>query len=121
MKPAKYYVPEPESIHTYPDGRQVCSDTAAGKREYKARTVEMWERQEGLCAICGLWIELRLATFEHQDGRGNGGGFRDDRTTIDGEWHNAAVHGHCNTEKGSKRYQWVDGKYQPVNKFEEVA
>jgi hypothetical protein len=58
--------------------------------------------------------------MDHQDGRGHGGGIRDDRTIVNGEWHNAAVHGICNTRKGSKRYRWVNGKYVPVNNSQEV-
>jgi hypothetical protein len=59
--------------------------------------------------------------MDHQGGRGSGGGIRDDRTVVDGEWHNAAVHGICNTRKGSKRYSWLNGKYVPVNNSQEVT
>jgi len=45
------------------------------------------------------------ATFEHQDGRGHGGGHRDDRIEIDGEPYNSAVHGMCNVKKGSIRLE----------------
>jgi hypothetical protein len=109
-----------EAFFKHRDGREVCNDTAAGKRDYTGRTVEMWERQDGKCAICGHWIELRYATFDHEEPRGMGGGSRDDRTVVNGEWHNAAAHGICNTRKGSKRYRWVNGKYVPVNKSQEV-
>jgi hypothetical protein len=56
-------------------------------------------------------------TFEHQDGRGAGGGHRDDRIEIDGQWNNAAVDPDCNISKGSKRYTWFQGKYQPVERM----
>ena len=121
MRPHKYFKAEPEAVKTY-GLREVCQGSAAGKREYKARTTEMWLRQEGICPICNLWVDQNEATFEHQEPRRMGGGFTDDRTIIDGEWHNAAAHGHCNTEKGSKRYQWVDGKYVSVlSREREVA
>jgi len=113
----KYFIPEKEAI-AYPEGengRQVCTDTAAGKREYKARTTEMWLRQEGICPITGRWVDENVAQFDHEAGRGSGGGHRDDRIlNEDGEWQNAAVSPEGNTLKGSKRYQWVDGKYLPV-------
>jgi len=53
------------------------------------------------------------AEFDHQNGRGSGGGHRDDRIAIDGLFYNAALCHDCNTEKGSKRYEWRDGKYVP--------
>ena len=115
MRPHRYFKAEPEAVKTY-GLRQVCQGNAAGKREYKARTTEMWLRQEGICPICGKWMDQNEATPDHQEGRGHGGGFRDDRTIVDGEWHNAAVHGSCNTEKGSKRYHWVGKSYVPVSR-----
>ena len=121
MKPARYYVPEKDSITTYPDGREVCTETAAGKREYKARITEMWLRQEGVCPITGKWVDQNVAQFDHEAGRGSNGGHRDDRTlNDDGEWQNAAVSPEGNSIKGSKRYQWVDGKYLPVTKSAEL-
>jgi len=121
MKSKRYFVPEPESIHTYPDGRQVCQDNAAGKREYKARTTEMWLRQDGICPITGKWVDQNRAQFDHEAGRGSNGGHRDDRTRNDkGEWQNAAVSHEGNTIKGSQRYHWLDGKYVPVSKSQDV-
>lgn len=86
-----------------PNGRQVCSQTAAGLREYKKRTELMWERQGALCSICNLLMRLEETTFEHDDGRGHGGGHRDDRIEKDGRPYNHAVHGLCNVRKGSVR------------------
>lgn len=63
----------------------------------------MYERQGGLCSICNLPMRIDEATFEHQDGRGHGGGYRDDRICIDGKWFNSAAHGMCNVRKGSVR------------------
>jgi hypothetical protein len=104
MKSLKYFTPEPESVKTYPDGRQVCQENAAGKREYKARITEMWLRQEGICPICGRWMDQNEATFEHEIPRGMGGGSRDDRThDANGNELNFATHGRCNRERGSQR------------------
>lgn len=86
-----------------PNGRQVCTKTAEGTREYRGRTEQMCERQQGLCSICGLPMRQDEATFEHQDGRGHGGGHRDDRIEIDGQPYNSAAHGLCNVKKGSVR------------------
>lgn len=113
-RPHKYFIAEPEAVTVFPDGRECCNKNAAGKREYLARTVELWERQEGLCPICGNWIELRFAQMDHQNGRGANGKHRDDRTIVNGKWHNSALHGICNTRKGSERYHWVGKSYQPV-------
>lgn len=113
MRARKYFIPEPEAVTVFPDGRERCNTNAAGKREYLARTVEMWERQHGNCAICGNSLELRFAQFDHQAGRGHGGGHRDDRTVVDGQWNNAAVHGLCNIRKASTRYTWIGKSYVP--------
>lgn len=81
-----------------PNGRQVCTDTTAGRREYRSRTDNMWLRQQGLCSICNLPMRIEEATYEHSQGRGMGGGHRDDRIE-----HNTAAHGWCNVLKGSVR------------------
>jgi hypothetical protein len=103
-----------EAYRTYPDGRQVCTDTTAGKHEYHRRLTEMYERQDGLCAICGCWMAPEQATFEHEAGRGSGGGHRDDRSEVDGHWQNAALDWGCNVAKGSRRYHWQDGFFVPA-------
>ena len=101
------------SVKTYPDGREVCLDTKAGRAEYKNRTRLMWERQEGRSAISLESITLDMAYFDHQAGRGFSGSHRDDRIEIDGKWHNAALSWSDNAGKGSKRYEWRDGHYVP--------
>jgi hypothetical protein len=73
----------------------------------------MWERQGGMCGLqvsrkCIKKLPLRLAHFEHSDGRGLGGssggaGKRDDRILIDGKPLNCAACFYCNAEKGSRR------------------
>jgi len=91
---------------TYPSVRQVCPKTPAGRREYQRRIEAMWKRQRGLCCLCGRPILLAESVFEHQDGRGHGGGNRDDRIEIDGKWINGAACWKCNSEKGSKRIKY---------------
>ena len=105
------YAPRPRlgAVVIYPGGREVCQDNAAGRRAYYLRTRHMAERQNQLCALCGKF--MCDVTFEHQEGRGMGSGFRDDRIEIDGKWFNAAAHSLCNRVKGSRRFHWVHGKY----------
>lgn len=114
--------PPPVMYPEGPNGRQVCSPNAAGRREYERRTKAVSDRQKGKCAICLLvGAKLRL---DHQDGRGHGGGHRDDRILDEkGMWMNAGLCDFCNGCKGSKRYHWIEGKYQEVvrKKFKEIA
>ncbi len=101
-----------KAYRTYPDGREVCNDTTAGKNEYGRRTIEMAARQGNMCAICGRW--MHRPSFEHQAGRGSGGGHRDDRIEVDGHWQNAALCWGCNGQKGSRRYHWQHGYFVPA-------
>lgn len=91
----------------YPEGiggREVCNfKSAAGRREYYRRTSDMAFRQRGKCSICGQLMRYDDCTFDHSDGRGMGGGNRDDRIEIDGKPYNSAAHGMCNVKKGSIR------------------
>ena len=91
-------------IKVYSDGREVIENhKRKGRQEYRRRIKLMWERQNELCCICSQWLDLEQATFEHQDGRGMGGGHRDDRILKDGKPYNGAAHALCNAEKGSQR------------------
>jgi hypothetical protein len=92
-----------------PGGREVCSKTPLGQREYRSRTETMWHRQKGICSICLNPMRIDEATYEHEDGRGMGGGHRDDRVVIDGKQHNSACHGLCNVKKGSVRLEKFKG------------
>lgn len=87
---------------TLPDGREICSPTAAGRREYRHRTLLMRARQGNLCRWCGLWMAEDETTMDH-DGRRNGR--QDDRTQkiVRGRMRriNAAVHKLCNSARGS--------------------
>lgn len=87
-------------------GREVCRQGPAGRAEYKSRLALMVERQIGLCAICGKAMDSDVS-FDHELGRGMGGGKRDDRIEIDGVRHNAAAHILCNRLKGSRRVEYV--------------
>jgi hypothetical protein len=93
---------EPVKVHR--DGREVCDIfTKAGFIEYRRRLLDMRLRQDGLCSLCGEWMTETDCFFEHSDGRGHGGGNRDDRIEKDGKPYNSAAHGHCNIKKASVR------------------
>ena len=116
----KYIVAPKEAVKVYPDGREVCSKNAAGRAEYANRLLRMARRQNFRCAITGDPLFAENATFDHESGRGMGGGrmgggHRDDRITkADGTWQNAALCRRCNALKGSKRYHWNEsGQYVP--------
>jgi hypothetical protein len=94
------------AVWTYPSGREVCPKTILGRREYQSRIALMWTRQKGLCCLCQRPVALCQAVFEHQDGRGHGGGNRDDRIERDGKPYNGAACFRCNAEKGSKRVDY---------------
>jgi len=108
----KYVV---DGVRIFPDGRQVCTETKRGREIYLARTIYLYVRQEGLCAICGKWMHPYDASFEHEAGRGSGGSHRDDRTQFpDGRDMNAALCVKCNGEKGSRRFHWSHGRFIPA-------
>lgn len=109
-KPSEIENPAP-AVRVYPDGREVCNlATQAGKDEYKKRTREMVERQDNRCCLCYQPLRKEEATFEHEAGRGMGGGHRDDRIVADGRWVNGAAHSWCNSQKGSKRGTYNHGR-----------
>jgi hypothetical protein len=81
------------------DGREICARNAAGRRIYRARTLNMRERQLELCCLCGLWMPENETTFEHEFGRT--AGRHDDRITVAGVWRNGASHALCNGKRGS--------------------
>ena len=95
------------AYRTMPDGREICNKTALGRAEYRKRTLAMAERQGWRCELCGLAMTPDTVTFDHQQGRGMGGGKRDDRMELNGLRFNAAVHGICNADKASRIVPYV--------------
>lgn len=91
------------AVRRYPDGREVCLDTPAGRAEYYRRTAIMAQRQNWRCGACPVKMDLATVTFDHVIPRGMGGASRDDRIEVDGEWKNRAVHSWCNAKRGSRR------------------
>ena len=103
-----------QPLRTYRDGREVIrTSTRAGRELYELRKRIMWERQGRMCGLqiskkCLKKLPLRLAQFDHSNGRGLGGssggaGKRDDRILVDGKPVNCAACPYCNAEKGSRR------------------
>lgn len=80
----------------YADGRERCTLSSAGRKEYAARRHRMWLRDEGICVLCSLPVSLEECTFEHINGRGMDSGKRDDR-----ESENAVSHYFGNSHRGS--------------------
>lgn len=103
------------------DGREICNtETSEGRRIYGQRCEDMCLRQGMACAICRKWSKVLY--FDHEAGRGSGGGHRTDAILdAEGHWINAALCYDCNSIKGSKRYKWVNGAYKPVDKYKEKA
>ena len=90
---------EPVTVRVYRDGREACNlITAAGRAEYKRRRAIAFCDQNGICTICHKSMLWEQATTDHIKPRGMGAGKRDDR-----QENLAAVHGWCNSEKGSRR------------------
>lgn len=95
------YKPEVEAVVIGEGGKEVCSETIAGQKEYRRRVELMWRRQRGLCCNCKEPLSLSEATFEHENGRG--AGKQDDRLEHNGRPINGASHGLCNRLRGSQR------------------
>jgi hypothetical protein len=87
------------------DGREVCLNNTAGRKEYLKRKAEMYKRQNGMCCICGLPLPgIRESDFEHETPRGMGGGSRNDAIYDEqGNAINGLAHRKCNSQKGSRR------------------
>ena len=63
------------------DGREICQNNAAGRREYQRRRENRWYIDKGICCLCGTFVDPRQATTEHPEGRGLGGSHRNDRVS----------------------------------------
>ena len=104
--------PPKPAVKVFPDGREVCSDTKAGRDEYQRRKRVMFDRQKGICCLkdhdplCPGKMRFVESTFEHENGRG--GGKRDDRVEVNGKPINGCSHAWCNSRKGSKRIMFND-------------
>ncbi len=86
------------AVKVYPDGRQVCQETKAGKEEYVRRRRIAWENQMHICPLCLLPLRWEDATTDHIRPRKMGGSERDDSQD-----NLQAVHLICNGIKGSRR------------------
>lgn len=90
------------AVRVYPDGREICCENAAGRKEYGRRVQEMVQRQGFRCEACNRRLSLFGATFDHWPiKRRMGAAFRDDRVIdAEGNWINRAVHWACNSAAG---------------------
>ncbi len=80
----------------------------------------MWQRQSGLCSLCGKPMSLVDATFEHARPSGMGSGSKDDRIEDEhGKPINSAAHRKCNNAKGSRHFQpAIPRGFDPPIEFE---
>lgn len=69
-------------VRVYPSGREVCGSSTAGREEYRKLRELCWDRDRGICCLCCRFVSLDQATLEHLNGRGLGGGKRDDRPSA---------------------------------------
>lgn len=97
------------AVRVMKDGREICNlRTKAGQDEYARRKDAMWLRQAKMCCLCRRKLSKEMMTFEHDEGRGHGGGHRDDRIEVGGKWQNGVAHPWCNVNKGSVRKSALD-------------
>lgn len=112
---------EQPAVRVYADGREVCNMlTKAGRDEYARRKVVMHERQKGICILhghapmCPGRLRKAEMMYEHEAGRGQDGGHRDDRIEVPdpktGEMkpQNGVAHPECNSWKASRRISYHD-------------
>jgi hypothetical protein len=96
------------------DGRVVLDTSRSlGRALYRSLLYEMVSRQgwrcclHGYCPSCPGSLRGYDPTFDHENGRGMGGGKRDDRIVLpNGQWQNGAAHNACNSWKGSRRIEY---------------
>jgi len=95
----KYFVPKKECFETTKDGRTIIDiSTPKGRLMRDSLIARAWSRDDGKCGICGKYVCLIEATWDHIIPRGMGGSTRNDvLENIN------AVHPECNGIKGSKR------------------
>jgi len=91
--------------------REICNtSTVEGLALYRGRVEEMLTRQGFICCVGMEPLALADATFEHEQGRGMGGGHRDDRThDSDGNPINGASCLFHNSQRGSRRKEIFKG------------
>jgi 5-methylcytosine-specific restriction endonuclease McrA len=88
--------PKGDPYKTRRGGREICDKSPAGREEYARRREFCWDRDRGICCLCGLFVPLEQCTMEHLNGRGLGGSKRDDRPQACG-----VAHWFGNNAKGS--------------------
>lgn len=92
-----------DGVFRYPNGREVCDfNSKKGRDEYTRRLKVSWEEQKHICPWCAKPLRWSEATMDHTAPRGMGGGARDDRPE-----NIKAVHGLCNSLKGSRRVPYL--------------
>ena len=65
-------------VQVFPDGRERCDKTAAGKRALSKRRYQAWLDAKYICCLCDQTI-FNNWTLEHKTSKGSGGSKHDDR------------------------------------------
>jgi 5-methylcytosine-specific restriction endonuclease McrA len=95
----KYFVHRKQCFEITKDGRTVIDTSSPKGREMRdALVAAAWDRDAGKCGICGKYVCLLEATWDHIVPRGMGGSTRNN--VLDNI---NAVHPECNGIKGSQR------------------
>lgn len=76
VAPWRKHQPDNRAVRVLRDGREICRKTPAGNAEYRRRRESAWERDKGICVLCGQWLAKEIATAEHIIPRGMGGATR---------------------------------------------
>jgi 5-methylcytosine-specific restriction endonuclease McrA len=98
-------------VQVFPDGRERCDKTAAGKRALSKRRYQAWLDAKYTCCLCGGQITNDW-TLEHKTSKGTGGGKHDDRQSNLGISHFAG-----NVRRGSMSLE----KYMQFSLEERIA
>lgn len=88
----------PEAVILKGRGRQVCSDSSKGRKEYANRREFLYEVYDHKCCLCCRPLTEQQATLEHPQGRGMSGSHRDDSVTVC-----LIACPECQSRKGSRR------------------
>lgn len=97
---ALYETRYPDGVKVYRSLREVCRNTANGRREYARRRMFVWQAYDRICRLCSRPCAEFDVTIDHRDPRGMGGSGRDDRPGTGAIW---PAHLICNGDRGSRR------------------
>ena len=88
-------------MKTTKDGREILGKSARDRAEYKRRREDAWDRDRGICILCGEFVHRWCATTEHIQPKGHGGAKHDDRldNLAVSHWFGNAARGSMSLER----------------------